>query len=415
MDAMSWGKRNKGLRVVLCENGFISQQGHHFNLVVGVTAELARRGVPLIVLSHLGLGPLLRAELAATPVFEQSPYTSLMAIDRGSVLKPWWNAGSKFAEGLARIVIGPDDVLLVLTARPAEVLGLARWSWTRRRRPRAIVLNFMTDDFRPGRTSAPPALTRLLYRVPLGLLKLRVGRGRLQLTSASESLASTLEGHLRERVSVSPVLHSYPEAPVRGVGKSPVIGFLGTPREDKGESLLAAIIESCAAWLPDARVVAQVPPGFRAPVRGWRENVQVMPVGLGREEYFGLLSRLDLVVLPYRSDLFGDMVSGVFTDAVAQGAVTVVPANTWMATMIERGRAAGVMFETFDVAAIVGAIAIAEDRLDDLRPRAAALQGPWCAEQSISAYFDQLFADLGTATRVSSTQNDLRRRGTSQS
>ena len=380
--------------MIMCENGLEWRQGHHFNLAVGVRAELARRGVPLMILSHVALEPALCAELDATPRFEESPYKNLMEVSRGNQIRSWLLAGSKFAAGLRRSEIRSGDVVLVLTTRPAELLGLAGWSWTRLRRPRAIVLNFMTDDSRPGRTFTRPAVVRLLYRLGFVLLGLRVGRRRLLLTCASESLASSLGRQLHAHVIVSPVLKSYPEAPAPRDGGNPVIGFLGTPRDDKGADLLERIIDGCAESLPGARVVAQLPSWFPGPARSWPDNVDVAPPGLDHEGYFDLLSQLDLVVLPYRTDLFGDMVSGVFAEAVAYGAATVVPAQSWMAMMIQRGRAAGVVFEEFDVTAIVGAIAVAEDKLDDLRRQAASLRTPWRAEQSISGYFEQLMAEL---------------------
>jgi len=412
------------VRMVLCESGLASREGHHFNMVVGVRAELARRGVPLTVLSNVAVAPELCAELDAIPLFELDPYSSLVALTRDRQIQSWLRAGSKFTAALRRTEIRSGDVVLVFTARPAELLGLAGWSWTRWRLPRAIVLNFMTDDSLPARTFTPPGLVRVLYRFGATLLRLRVGRQRLVLTCASELLAASLERQVHHDVIVSPELISYPAEPVRGrgtevgsdpaertrqggteVGSDPAeparqdsgnltIGFLGTPRHDKGGDLLTSVIEGCAFWLPDARVVVQWPWYLRGPPQGWPDNVHPVPVGLDQHRYLDLLQELDLVVLPYRTDAFGDMTSGVFTEAVGYGAVTVVPAKSWMATMIQRGRAAGVAFEEFNVTGIVGAIAIAATNIDQLRRQAATLQAPWRAEQSISSYFDQLMGEL---------------------
>lgn len=390
--------------MVLCENGLASRQGHHLNLVVGIRAELARRGLPLTVLSHVNLDPKIAAELEALPVFERTPYASLSSGGRGRQILSWLVAAKCFTAGLRRVELGPDDVLLVMTVRPAELAGLDAWSWTRRRLPRAIVLNFMTDDRRPARTGTSPALVRVLYTLSFALLKLRVGRRRLLLTCASERLAAPLSAQLHERVSVSPVLHSYSPGPARPAepraAESPTIGFLGTPRPDKGEPLLAELIDACAQSLPRARVVAQVGADFAGPPGGWPENVQLMPVGLEHDRYQELLSQVDIVVLPYVLDQFGDMVSGVFSDAVASGAVAVAPAGSWMATMIERGRAAGVVFDQFAVSAIVGAAVQAADDLEELRRQAASLRAPWRAEQSISAYFEQLLGELSSLSRA---------------
>jgi glycosyltransferase involved in cell wall biosynthesis len=93
------------------------------------------------------------------------------------------------------------------------------------------------------------------------------------------------------------------------------------------------------------------------------------------------------------------MVSGVFAEAVACGAATVVPADTWMASMVERGRAAGVVFDKYSTDSVTGAVARAVARLDDLRRQAAGLAESWRAEQSISAYFERLLDELGQPAR----------------
>ncbi len=382
------------LRIVLCANGLAHRMGHDFNLAAGMREELAARGIPLTVLSNVEIEPVLRSELDAVPAFDTTPYHSLTAASRRRQVPACLRSAWRFAVGLRRAGIRSHDLVFVPTARPAEILGLAGWSWTNRQRPGAVVLNLMTDDFCVPMTCTPRRVVQLLYRLGLGLLRLRLGRARLLLTTASESLASSFGTLTGERVAVAPMIKAYPPPWDRTDNSTPTIGFLGTPRRDKGVGLLPRIVETCARSHPAFRIVVQLPEAVRGPAGGWPANVEVLPVGLDRERYFHLLTRLDLVVLPYDRSRFGNMVSGVFAEAVASGAATVVPAGTWMAAMLESGRGAGVVFDDFSVPAIAGAVSRATRKLDLLQSQAAKMRDPWRANQSISAYLEQLFREL---------------------
>lgn len=143
------------------------------------------------------------------------------------------------------------------------------------------------------------------------------GSARLCLTSASGLLAASLTRLAGDQVVVSPMLHDYPAAP-RAEDEICTIGFLGSPREDKGRRLLARVAQACAFARPDAQVVVQVPASFvDRPPEGWPANVEELPVGLERTAFWELVTRLDLAVLPYDMRTFGMMTSGVFADAVA--------------------------------------------------------------------------------------------------
>src|SRR5262249_24489905 len=154
------------------------------------------------------------------------------------------------------------------------------------------------------------------------------------------------------------------------------------------------LLDALAHALPSARIVVQMPETLAGRAATWPSNVEVLANGLDRRQYFELLHRTDLVVLPYDARVFGAMVSGVFAEAVACGRATVVPAQTWMAEMLQSGRGAGVVFDHFSVESILHAIESALADLDRLRIRAGQAIGPWRASQSLGAYVDRLLNDL---------------------
>ncbi len=106
------------------------------------------------------------------------------------------------------------------------------------------------------------------------------------------------------------------------------------------------------------------------------------------------MRRLDLAVFPYDLRRFGVMTSGVFADAVSAGAATVVPSGSWMAGIVESGRAAGVTFDQFSVDGIAGAVARAVDDLERLQANAASTREAWRVEQGLATYVDRLLLEL---------------------
>ena len=113
------------MRIVLCENGLIDSQGHHFNLAAGLKEELAARDIPLAVWAHVAIDPRFREELGATATFEWSPYDPFTSRTRSGHIRRFLVGARKFGSALVRGDLRPDDVLLITCARPAEILGIA--------------------------------------------------------------------------------------------------------------------------------------------------------------------------------------------------------------------------------------------------------------------------------------------------
>jgi hypothetical protein len=382
------------VRIVLCESGLKSARGHHFNLAAALKEELAARGIPLALWANTALDDSLRRELGAAAVFDRSPYDASPWRSRGSQVGRFLLGAWSFRSALRRGGVRPDDVLLVPSARPAEILGVAT-ALDSRMQPRAVVLNFMLDDFNPVLRTRNPLLVRSLYRLALGLVRARTDGGRLVLTCQSDTLARSVSAAGRVDVAVYPMIKSYPPRAARSAGDSPTIGFLGAPRSDKGERLLPSLIDCCARSLPASRIVVQLgDPTADVRTAGWPANVDVLPVGLDRGRYFKLVNEIDVVVLPYDVRTFGTMTSGVYAEAVACGCVAIVPAGTWMAEMLSSGRGAGLVVDDMTAEGIADAVMRAVADLERLELLAGEAVGPWRASQGVAAYVDRLLAEL---------------------
>jgi len=383
------------LRIVLCENGLRGRDGHHFNLAASLREELAARGIPLALLVHADAEAMVRVELEANAVFRASPYDDVPAVaNPRRLIEACLRSAWAFQAGLRRARIRPGDVVMIATARPAETLGIAIWSWTQRTRPAAVVMNFMTDD--PA-TYPTGRIFPFLYRLGTLLTRLRLGDDVLLMTE-TPALAAAMTKVVHAPVVPFPLIKTYPPLGGSADGSSPTIAFLGQTRPDKGAALLPEVVQRCATAHPDARVVVQLrDDAAQAPAGGWRANVETLPIALDRGRYLELLHRAEVVVLPYDRQTFGLKASGIFTEAVGCAAVTVVPAQTWMAEMLAGGRAAGVTFEEFSADTIVDAVGRAIAELIPLREQALARCESWRTEHSAPTFVDRLLRALAVS------------------
>jgi glycosyltransferase involved in cell wall biosynthesis len=201
-------------------------------------------------------------------------------------------------------------------------------------------------------------------------------------------------------VSDFPMPKFYPPAfpGARADGRPPVVAILGHSRAEKGFHLIPELVERNR----QLKFVIQISPEGADMM--WKEarpavhaapNVELVHGALEPESYYALMTRCDIVLLPYDPMLVPLRSSGVFAEAVGAGRATVVPAGTWMAGHLEAGRAAGVVFGEFNPGAISVALRDAAARLPELSPRARECAPAWRAQQSTSAYLNRVMDRFG--------------------
>jgi glycosyltransferase involved in cell wall biosynthesis len=371
----------------------LDHTGHHFNNSVGLRDECARRGLQTRVLVHREAQPAVIRTLGAQPVFDYGPYDLASTDPLSGPIENLILQGRSFAEGLATVQteLGPEDLVLVPSTLQNEVygcaLGLAQLP--PERRPR-LVLNFIVENFfAPGTRDL--SLVASLYRFAARQLGRVIAAERMLLTANGGELAEWLTRVLALPVAQSPIPKVYlPEAPGHSPEEGPPrVAILGHSRAEKGFNLVPELV----ARHPHLRFLIQVAPAGAESL--WKDagasvksasNVELVHGALEPAAYHALMSRADVVLLPYDPALMSLRSSGVFAEAVAAGKVTVVPAGTWMAGHLAEGRGAGVAFDAFNADAISAALGEAVTRLAELSSRARASSPAWRAQQTTSAY-----------------------------
>jgi hypothetical protein len=116
-------------------------------------------------------------------------------------------------------------------------------------------------------------------------------------------------------------------------------------------------------------------------------------------EYYELASQADIMLLPYLRERYWACTSGILAEALAAGAVSIVPAGTWLADQLPPG--GGETFAGFDDFVI--AVKRVLDNFDSYRAQAHAYRSAWLERHSP----DALVATVVGDARISSQPSHL--------
>ncbi|HEX4192024.1 MAG TPA: hypothetical protein VHY80_02960, partial [Stellaceae bacterium] len=111
-------------------------------------------------------------------------------------------------------------------------------------------------------------------------------------------------------------------------------------------------------------------------------------------DYLARLKQSDILLLPYQPERYALRTSGVFSEAMAYGIVTIVPDRTWMATQLQEGWGAGTVFRDWTANSIVTAAVDAIDKYGALAVKAESRAMEWRRKNCAAALLDEIAARL---------------------
>jgi glycosyltransferase involved in cell wall biosynthesis len=195
----------------------------------------------------------------------------------------------------------------------------------------------------------------------------------------------------------------------RRPGEPVTIAYLGEARDEKGFHWLPPLVEALADddLLPGkARFLIQSNvsqprhnprscEALRRLKRRPRDGVElVSPDGaLSPEDYYSLVSRADLVLLPYAPGIYRSRTSGALGEALAAGAAVVVPSGTWLADQLPPG--CGETFDDFD--GFLAAVKRVVGKIDSYATAAQRFQRDWRQRHSPERLVEALLGQTARA------------------
>lgn len=381
--------------VHLLDAGLQGRIGHHFQMAAGFVQSFAKDGIECRVYAHRNVDADTRRLLHAIPVFSQDHYEFHSTDPWSGILEDMLEGGRRFAADLNQHLLRPpaeDDLVLLPTAGPRELGGLAQWLAQKGARPRiaAIFHGFVL----PKAVLAPGSSSGAVYRYVGKMLQVLPGENRLVLAATTSGIGNPLRKAMGLRFLVPPAPIWYPGADVNGgigiPGKGAPLqaAFIGQMRRDHGYDLVPGVVRALQTGKRKVRCVIQmgvVPAdldlapyeelerkGQARLLRGWQEDDIIVD----------LLRESSVAVFPYSRDTYKARLSGALCTAAGYGRPCVVPSGTWLAQQVESGRVAGAVYEGDEPKAIAAAVrSVLADR-DAQVKRALELALPWRAKES---------------------------------
>lgn len=317
---------------------------------------------------------------------------------------------------LALSAVGPGDHVLLGTAHARETLAV-QWIIKRLGPARAPTFHL---EFRHALFSGDPTNEELetsrnirTQRAFLTAYEQAGASEKIRFYTDTEELARDYGRISKLPFQVLPIpfrseLISTPRMPSQALR----LVFIGEARDEKGFHWLPKLIDRLmdeyvrpgrVRFLLQANVSApQYNPQSQQIVDKLRaypsEQVELFGVDapLSPEEYYSLVSRADVVLLPYDRDRYRACSSGTLAEALAGGRPAIVPACSWMSAQIPLG--AGETFHDFE--SFVQSVQRIIDNYAEYRSKAEANRTAWLSDHSP----ERLIARITGATTEITTQ-----------
>jgi hypothetical protein len=413
--------------------GLINNVGHHANSCRLITKELASRGIPTTVLAEQRIEAPLREELNACPFFRAFTYheRAHQERDEGSLrtqanvnrhtkktevpITGWLEAFDANCaltiEDLFRIPeIGPDDILFLNSARPAQLMALGEWlrQLDGNRAPTALV-EFATEPgvyFAPGPSGVALRIPEphddprpLLYR--FAAKRIATTRlSRLHMVTYDLTCSALYKSLMEREIETVPWPHSALTAPRSRRGNRPIVmSVLGHQRYDKGYHLMPEVVEgllrnneNVEILLHNAKpeVMAETQDALRRLAQNDR-RITIDERIADKSVWLELLDKSDLIICPYNILRYTTSHSTVVSESIAHAIPLVVPANTVLARVLEEYGEPGTMFKEYTASSILTASQQALDHFDFLAERAMYGSELWAERNGPGRLVDAFF------------------------
>ena len=396
-------------RLFLLHQGLVDRHSHYYGEALGWREACREQGIAAHLYVNREADPALVAELSAVPAFAHATDAVLEPDKLCQPLADFITVSESFAQGcraLERDGIGGSDVAVVTYASERDLYGAALWleRLPAQQRPRLVFI-FYQPDFGWTIDRERNRLDGDFSRMRYGMKRLRavLPAGKLAVYATTIGLAKALEPIIEYPCGVCPMPTYYGAA---GAFAAPGardetrvnVRLAGEFRIEKGAELVVPAILRVAELRPGtsfalqvyredvARIVAE---GL-APLDSGASRCVVEFGQLDHMAYQRRLVRSDILLLPYVWWRYALRSSGVFSEAVGFGLVTVVPDRTWMADCLRNGWGAGVAFAEPTVEEIAQAVLAALDRYPALKEQAVRLSEVWRLRNCAARMIEQI-------------------------
>jgi glycosyltransferase involved in cell wall biosynthesis len=339
------------MKFVIVDNNLISYRGHSFEYARSIYSYIKSLGYNVTIVANSCILQELRKEMEIVPHFRYGidwrfsfPIPVLNKLKPVRLFWDYWHHTRSFYCDLStlweKIPVDQETVILFHTIRHFQLLSIVKWveNIPFKKMPYfAIVLRFTTFS-----ANRRPKYTAVFYRDALRRLEKNRIHEKVLLFTDSELVAD--EYHLLTRlpIRILPIPHTKAGEITadRRKGSPVCLTYLGDARLNKGFGLLPYVFEKLSPEIERGEIEIEVQANITDQSQ-WRvklalEQLHKLKIkfyqnSLSNQEYYGLLNRAGIVLLPYTLDDYHSQTSGIFAEALSFGKPVIVSQGTWMA------------------------------------------------------------------------------------
>lgn len=313
------------MNIVYFDPGLAGHGGHNAAMLAEFEQALVREGgheLTVLAAARLAGAGLAGSALRLVPLFDVEGYQSF---DGAALAGGRPQAAIERALGRAEALLACADALLMPTAYPLHVQALGRRAELLA--GRRVVLALMLPSSYWARDSEAAEIVDAAFAEGLGALASSTAlfayseTGGFDLGAERLRLPTLLPPVAAPTMALLCALATAPRA--RLDGRTPVIGFFGSPFRSKGFELLAAAVrcQIASGRAPRCRVRLALPAQHEALARAvalapW---VEVVDVGTSNEDYLRAMAAVDAVWTFYDPGEYKSKMSGIVPEAIALG------------------------------------------------------------------------------------------------
>ncbi len=266
-----------------------------------------------------------------------------------------------------------DEKTVVLFQTVDRLFPLSFCLATAFMKPRARVVVILRRGIRDHYESDSPFIARLKSAVHDPFMRLIHRWKNVVFCSDSNIITDELHRDGFDDAVTFPIPHLPPRQPLKKKGRKTIVGFWGGARFEKGFDLLPDIIEDVIKRSPkhvfkvhnyahgvkylhqSSSVVQVAQERMQTLKKKHPKNILIISRYLSDADYAKEMGSCDIVLIPYRRELYGGGTSGILAEGIAFGEWIVVPDKTWMSDQARRyGKIS--IFRKFDAASIADAV-----------------------------------------------------------
>ena len=389
--------------------------GHYLNHDAQLARDLLRRKIPVHIYGRLGAAVICEG-IEVIPLFSKDIFAEMAVDPQVWAIENFHAVNEAFFADLNRLPLDQftaKDLIYFPNLLQNQIYAVARWlgRLTADRRPAVgIMLRYLNHAMDYVQTRANKELIALYYRFAVQRLVALQPRTRIcadtrELAQAYTQIIGVPVLELPNPMDVSMLINETSSVPESGVPTSPLIVYQGHTSPLRGFHFLPEIIERCAQLKPKPRFLIQIQNPENTKSMGLCEHVkrleslkgptvELVYGALEMQPYYDMLSRADVILLPYSPSFSGHGSSGGFTEAASVGKVVVVSPGTVPARQGKEFDLGVMTAASWAPAAMADAVAQALQNLTTLQAKAKSSAPAYRVEQCAEVLWDRVLAAL---------------------